>query len=141
MPNSKGKHYILTILDGFSQHFTAIPYARDHAIDTACSLYQFFLRHMEIPCIVSSDHGTHFTGKVYRQFCKQMSITQELHYPWRPQSSGNIKQQHCMMKNALYMLCEDRNCEWTDVLESDNSSMNATINSATGISPHYTITG
>ena len=39
------------------------------------------------------------------------------------------------------MLCEDRNCEWTDVLESVVSSMNATINSATGVSPHYTITG
>ena len=45
------------------------------------------------------------------------------------------------MKNALYMLCEDRNCEWTNILESATSSMNAMINSATGISPHYTFTG
>ena len=49
-------------------------------------------------------------------------------------------QQHRTMKNALYMLCEDRNCEWTDLLESVTSSMNATINSATTVSPHYTIT-
>ena len=141
MPNSKGKRYILTILDSFSRHFTAIPCARDRAIDAARGLYQFFLRHREIPHIVSSDRGTHFTGEVYRQFCNQMSITQELHCPWRPQSSGNIERQHRTMKNALYMLCEDRNCEWTDVLESVTSSMNATINSATGVSPHYTITG
>ena len=39
------------------------------------------------------------------------------------------------------MLCEDRNCEWTDILESVISPMNATINGATGVSPHYTITG
>lgn len=39
------------------------------------------------------------------------------------------------------MLCEDRNCEWIDVLKSVVSSMNATANSATGISPHYVITG
>ena len=70
-----------------------------------------------------------------------MSITQELHCPRRPQSSGNIERQHRMMKNALYMLCEDRNCEWTDLLESVISSMNATINSATGVFPHYAITG
>ena len=44
------------------------------------------------------------------------------------------------MKNDLYMLCEDRNCEWTDILESVTSSMNATINSATGVSSHYAIT-
>ena len=141
MPNSKGKHYILTILDGFSRYFTAILCARDRAIDAARGLYQFFLRYREIPRIVSSDRSTHFTGEVYRQFCNQMSITQELHCPWRPQSSGNVEQQHRTMKNALYMLCEDRNCEWTVVLESLFSSMNATINSATGVSPHYTITG
>ena len=140
MPNSKGKRYILTILDSFSRHFMAIPCARDRAIDAAHSLYQFFLRHREIPRIVSSDRGTHFTGEVYKQFCAQVFITQQLHCPWRPQSPENIEWQHRTMKNALYMLCEDRNCEWTDILESVTSSMNTTINSAAGVSPHYAIT-
>ena len=45
------------------------------------------------------------------------------------------------MKNALYMLCEDRNCKWTDILVSATSSINAMINSANGVSPHYAITG
>ena len=137
MPNSKGKRYILTILDSFM----AIPCARDRAINAARGLYQFFLRHREIPRIVSSDRGTRFTDEIYKQFSAQMSITQELHCLWRPQSSGNIERQHRTMKNALYMLCEDRSCEWTDILESVTSSMNATINSATGVSPHYAITG
>ena len=44
MPISKGKRYILTILDSFSRHLTAIPCARDRAIDTALGLYSFFLR-------------------------------------------------------------------------------------------------
>ena len=141
MPLSKGKRYILTILDSFSRHLMAIPCARDRAIDAAGGLYQFFLRHREIPCIVSSDRGTHFTGEVYKEFCDLTSITRELHCPWRPQSSGNIERQHRTLKNALYMICEDRNCEWTDVLESAVSSMNATANIATGASPHYIITG
>ena len=42
MPNSKGKRYILTILNSFSRHFTAIPCTRDQAIDAACGQYQFF---------------------------------------------------------------------------------------------------
>ena len=112
IPNSKAKHYILIILDGFSRYFTAIPCTRDRAIDPARGLYQFFLGDREIARIVSSDRSTHFTGEVYTQFCNQMSITQELHCPWRPHSSGNIEWQHRTMKNALYMLCEDRNCEW-----------------------------
>ena len=108
MPNSKGKHYILTILDCFNQHFTVLPCARDCAINVAHGLYQFFLCHREMPHIVSSNHCTQFTDK---QFCSQMSIIPELYCPERPQSSGNIEQQHRTMKNALYVLCEDRNRE------------------------------
>ena len=69
-----------------------------------------------------------------------MSITPEVHCPWWPESSGNIERQHRTMKNALYMVCEERNCGWTDILESVTSSKNATINSTTGVSPHNAIT-
>ena len=40
---------------------------------------------------------------------------------------------NCTMKNALFVFCEDRNCEWTNVIESVISSMNATSNWATGV--------
>ena len=73
MPKSKGKCYILTILDSFSRHFMAIPCTRDQAIDAGRSLYQFFLCYREIPLIVSSERSTHFTSEVYKQFCAQMS--------------------------------------------------------------------
>ena len=55
MHNSKGKCYILTILDSFSWHFTAIPSTRDRAIDAARDLYHFFLHHRELPRIISTD--------------------------------------------------------------------------------------
>ena len=138
MPSSKGKRYILTILDRFSRHLTAIPCARDRALDVARGLYSFFLWHREIPSIISSDRGT---SETYRLFCELTSIKQELHCPWRPQSSGNIERQHRTLKNALFMLYEDQGCEWTDILESVESSMNAMVCSATGVSPHYVISG
>ena len=69
-----------------------------------------------------------------------MSIIPELHCTWQLQSLGN-RAATSHDEDALYMLCEDRNCEWTDVLKSVTSSMNAMINSATGVSQHYTITG
>ena len=141
MPPSKGKRYILTILDSFSRFFMAIPCARDRALDAARGLYQLFLRHRERPQIVSSDRGTHFTGEVYKNFCDLMGIKQELHCPWRPQSSGNIERQHRTMKNAIFMLCDERKCDWTDILESVISNMNATVNRSTGVSAQYIITG
>ena len=100
-----------------------------------------FLRHRERPQIVSSDRGTHFTGEVYQNFCNFMGIKQELHCPWRPQSSGNIERQHRTMKNAIFILCEERKCAWTDILESVVSNMNSMVNRSTGVSPHFIITG
>lgn len=82
MPLSKGKRYILTILDSFSRHLTAIPYARNRAIDASRGIYQFLLRHREMPCIVSSDRGTHFTSEVYKYFCEMTSVTLHLHCLW-----------------------------------------------------------
>ena len=106
-PNSKGKRYTLTILDSFSRHFTAIPCARDRAIDAACGLYHFFFSPQR--------NTTHSILWLWHSFYRwslqtilcQMSIIQELHCLWRPQSPGNIERQHRTMKNALYMLCED----------------------------------
>ena len=141
MPRSKGKAYILTILDSYSRYFIAIPTAHDRAIDAARGIYQLFLRHRVIPDIVSSDRGTHFTSETYKKFCEHMGIRHELHCPWRPQSSGNIERQHRTMKNAIFILTNERRCEWTDVLESVVSNMNATINQAIRTSPHFVLTG
>ena len=90
MPVSKGKRYILTTLDNFSRHLTAIHCTRDHAIDAARRLYCFFLRQREMPRIVSSDRRTHFTGEVYKNFCDKMSIDRELHCLESVISSMNV---------------------------------------------------
>ena len=61
MPDFKGKCYILIILNCLSWHFTAIPCARDRVIDAVRGQEQFFLCHREMPHIIYSDRGTHFT--------------------------------------------------------------------------------
>ena len=141
MPQCRGKRYILTILDSFSRYFMAIPFAHDRAIDAARGLYQLYLQHREKPVIVSSDRGTHFTGAVFQEYCKLMDIDSKLHTPWRPQSSGNIERQHRTMKNSIFIICEERKCQWLDILNEVISNMNAMVNVSTGVSPHYIITG
>lgn len=113
MPLSKGKHYILTILDSFSWHLIVIPCTDDWQGSWISS----------------------FKWSV-KNFCEIKSVMQHLHCHC-PQSSSNIKPKHHKSNNTLYMLCKERNCKWTNVHKSVASSMN----SATGISPHYIITG
>ena len=80
-----------------------IPCECYRATDALPALYLMFLRHRERPQIVSSDRGTHFTGEVYRNFCELMGIKQELHCPWRPQSSGNVPADGYRRRRADYV--------------------------------------
>ena len=141
MPPCRGKRFLLTILDSFSRYFIAIPFAQDRAIDAARGLYQLYLQHREKPVIVSTDRGSHFTGETFAEYCKLMDITSELHCPWRPQSTGNLERQHRTLKNAIFILCEERSVQWLDVLNEVVSNMNSMTNRSTGVSPHYIITG
>ena len=141
MPPCRGKRFLLTMLDSFSRYFMAIPYAHDRAIDAARGLYQMYLTHREKPVIISTDRGTHFTGEVFVEYCKLMDIKSELHCPWRPQSTGNLERQHRTLKNAIFILCEERSCQWLDILPEVVSNMNAMTNRSTGVSPHYIVTG
>ena len=141
MPHCRGKRFILTILDSFSRYFMAIPFKHDRAIDAAHGLYQLYLQHREKPVIVSTDRGTHFTGQVFVEYCKLMEIENQLHTPWRPQSTGNLERQHRTLKNALFILCEERKCQWLEILQEVVSNMNSMTNRSTGVSPHYIITG
>ena len=141
MPPCRGKRFLLTILDSFSRYFMAIPFAHDRAIDAARGLYQMYLTHREKPVIVSTDRGSHFCGEVFVEYCKLMDIKSELHCPWRPQSTGNLERQHRTLKNAIFILCEERSCQWLDILQEVISNMNAMTNRSTGVSPHFILTG
>ena len=119
----------------------AIPFAQDRAIDAARGLYQLYLQHREKPVIVSTDRGTHFTGEVFAEYSKLMDIKSELHCPWRPQSSGLVERQHRTLKNSIFILCEERSCQWLDILQEVVSNMNSMVNMSTGVSPHFIVTG
>jgi len=141
MPQTpSGKRYILTIIDSFTRFFYGHATSRDRAIDAAKGLIQYMLEY-GIPHTISSDRGTHFVNSIIEELCKDMSIGQNLHTAYRPQSSGNIERSHRTLKNALWALAADRNCSWIDALPYVRRAMNMSKNSATGCSPYFAIYG
>ena len=141
MDKAKGKQYILSIICSFSKFYMAYPCARNDAAAAVNGLMKVMNTHRVIPKMVSSDRGTHFTAEVYRKFCEQMLIDQQLHVPWRPQSSGNVERAHRTLKNALYILCNQRRVQWPDILDEVVSNMNSQRNKSTKLSPHFVVYG
>ena len=58
-----------------------------------------------------------------------MGIQQELYFPWRPH------------EKTLFIMCNKRDAQWPDMLESVVSNINSTVNAATGTTPHFILTG
>ena len=142
MKNVRGKKYILTVECSFSRYFFAIPCSQDRAIDAAAALVkEVVLRFNFIPKIISSDRGTHFTGKVFSEMCEKLGIKQELHTAWHPESSGNIERAHRTLKNSIYALCAEQNYDWVTALPYCVNAMNLAKNSATGCAPYFCVFG
>ena len=136
-----GFQYVLTILDSFSRFFAAIPTKQCRASDAAYGLRQFCLRHMAAPRIISSDRGVHFSGSAFKQACADLGIESRLHCAWRPQSTGNLERQHRTLKDAMAMLCHEKQLEWIHVIDEVCAIMNSLKNKATQHSPFFLIYG
>ena len=140
-PSRYGHKYILTVIDSFSRFFTAVPCHRDRAIDAAEALVKLYCRFGTRPKEVSSDRGTHFTGSVMTEMHRLLGIKMSFHVAWHPESSGIIERQHRTLKNALFITCTERNCDWIDILDFCVYAMNCAKNRATKVSPFAAIYG
>ena len=141
MPAESGYRYCLTLIDAFTRFLCVWPLRSNSARDTSRCLVNFVAQHRIIPRVISSDRGTHFTGQLFREVCNALNIKQNLHVSWRPQSTGILERQHRTLKNALYIAAKERQSPWHQVLPMVVSSLNATFNSATKVSPFEAVMG
>ena len=141
MPCVRGLKYALTVMCSFTKYLEVYPLAKDNAENTAKCLAKYILKHGKMPKVISCDRGTHFTGCVFKECCKQLGIKLNLHCSWRPQSSGCLERQHRTLKNALFIMAEERNSNWLDLLPYALGALNGNINSSTKTSPFFALTG
>ena len=141
LPNVRGLKYALTLMDSLTKFVEVYPLAHDRAIDTARCLTKMVLKHGCKPAIISCDRGTHFTGSVMQEFCKNMNIQIKYHVAWRPESSGILERAHRTIKNSLYIMAKERNSNWVDVLDYCTAALNSQFNAATKCSPFWSLYG
>ena len=141
MPNCRGLKYALTLMDSLTKFVEVYPLAHDRAFDTARCLSKMVLKHGCKPAIISCDRGTHFTGNVMQEFCKNLNIQLKFHVAWRPESSGILERAHRTLKNSLYIMAKERNSNWVDILDYCVAALNSQFNAATKCSPFYALYG
>jgi len=59
-------------------------------INAKCIVADFISR-WGLPDCIASNQGTHFTGQVVKKVSKMLKIKWNLHWPYRPQASGQVE--------------------------------------------------
>ena len=121
-----GYKYIMTVVDSFSRFFDAFALRGNTATDAAKCLFSYVNRHYQVPVVIESDRGRHFTGAVFQEFARLFGSRSNLHTAYRPQSSAILEREHRTLKNGIFMMMAETGREWNEVLEQVVASMNAT---------------
>ena len=107
MDSENGKSKVLTVQDGFTRYMWAFASARDTAEDAARGLYSVIVETQLIPRKVSSDRGRHFVNSTIKTMCETLGMSQKLHVPYNPTSSGTKERFHRLMKGYLAMAANE----------------------------------
>lgn len=64
---------------------------------------------------ISSDRGSHFCAVIIKEISNVLGIDWQLHTPYRPQASGQIKKMNHLIKQ-LSKICQETNLHWYQAL-------------------------
>ena len=112
-PAKGGFKYMLTIIDRYSRYPLAVPVVSP----TAGTLIQQFLNrwvaYFGLPLVVTTDQGSAFTAKAFKDFLLKYNITHNVTTTYHPQANGLVERFHRRLKESLTALNER---DWTKSL-------------------------
>ena len=107
--------YVLAIQDVLTRYAMLIPTADCTASTAASMLLTRWVTVLDIPEVIQSDQGSHFTGQVFRKLCEAMGMEQRLSSPNHPQSNGQVERQNQLLDN-IRCVCDNNPAGWADAV-------------------------
>ena len=127
--------YVLAIQDVLTRYSLLVP-AIDCTADTAARIIlERWLTVFDIPEVIQSDQGSHFTGDVFSKLCAAIGIRQALSSPNHAQSNGQVERQNQLIDNVR-CVCDADIAAWPDAVVSVQYAHNTSPNATTGYSPY-----
>ena len=125
--------YVLAIQDVLTRYAMLIPTTDCTASTAASMLLTRWVTVLDIPVVIQSDQGSHFTGQIFRNFCEAMGMEQKLSSPNHPQST--VERQNQLMDN-IRCVCDNNPVGWADAVVAVQYAHNTSNNATTGYSSH-----
>lgn len=141
LPKCNQFKYLLVSADTFSGWPEAFPCHTNKSREVVRILLKEAIPRFSIPQRMSSDSGPHFIAEVVQGVAKFLQIQQDLHTPWRRQSSGKVKRMNRTLKRQISKLCQETQMKWVDVLPTALMRIQITPRVREGASPFEILYG
>ena len=94
-----------------------------------------------LPRSLKSDNGTSFTSKVTQGVSKALGITYDLHFAWRPQSSGKVERANQFLISAIKKITQETSLGWKEALPIALLHTHIAPKEQAGLSPYEMLYG
>ncbi|GFU84636.1 retrovirus-related Pol polyprotein from transposon 17.6 [Trichonephila clavipes] len=139
-PSSKGRKYILCLVDQHTRWGEAVPLTSLSAKVTCEALLSIFSR-TGIPNVVASDNGTNFVAELTKEFEKRIGSSPRFSTPGYPQSNGLVERFNRTLKNMLHNVAKDEGRGWLLQIPYVLWAYREIPHSTTGVSPFQLLYG
>ncbi|XP_058038675.1 protein NYNRIN-like [Ahaetulla prasina] len=116
LPKANGYQYALICRDQLTHWVEAFPCRHATALETAKHLIKDIVPRFGVPSVLDMDRGKHFIAQVLTYIYQALGITQNLHCPYSPSSSGGTERANREVKTLLGKLCQETHLSWPQVL-------------------------
>ena len=140
-PSPEGHKYILSMEDSFSRYVQLVPLKSKEGSVVAAAIYDGWFSKFGFVYSIHSDQGTEFTNSIMKELAKTFKIKLSTTIPYAPNQNGQVERFHRRLAAMMRTYLEREETNWTRYLPAACLAHNTAVHAATGLTPHYIMTG
>ncbi|GKD92605.1 reverse transcriptase domain-containing protein [Tanacetum coccineum] len=134
-PSSRGKKYILVVVDYLSKWVKSKALPTIDALVVVKFLKSLFAQ-FGTPRAIISDHGTHFCNDQFAKVKLKYGVTHRLSTAYHPQTSGQVEVSNRGLKRILKRTVGKNHASWSDKLDDALWAFRTAFKTPIGCTPY-----
>jgi hypothetical protein len=140
-PSSKGRQYILAIMDYFTKWVEAIPMKSVTSKDAINFIKEHVIHRFGIPQTITTDRGSVFISEEFRKFVAGMGIKLIRSSPYYAQANGQAEASNQSLIKLIKRKIDEHPRRWHEVLSEALWAHLILCHGATKTSPYHLVYG
>jgi transposase InsO family protein len=139
--NSHGYEHILVMVDYVSKWVEAMKCLKASTEESIAMIKSVIFPFSGTPRILTSDGGTHFTGKNFKKCLSKLGIEHRVYTAYHPQTNGQAETSNRQLKSILNKTIEKGGKDWSKELKGALWAYRTPFKTPIGMTPYQFVYG